>query len=118
MMPRDWSAVEWYTQAMNSQESWHSLSCRGDNDVNHDEKDHDFTEEDLKLIELGKDELIRRGLYNYTLEQVESMDRYGQLGQDDVALYTDIFDADPIHFSPKWYDRVRALNSLRERFNG
>lgn len=117
MMPRDWSAVEWYTQAMNSQESWHSLACRGDNDVNHDEKDHDFTDQDLEVLEVGKEELIRKGLHNYTLDQVESMGRNGYLSQDDVDLYIDVFNADPIHFSPKWYDRIEGLNGLRHRFH-
>lgn len=118
MLPRDWSAVEWYTQAMNSQESWHSLACRGDNDVNHDEKDHEFTPEDLELIKLGMEEIKRRGLHNLSLDRVETMGRNGYLAQDDVDLYIDVHRANPVHMAPKWYDRVEGLNRLRERFNG
>lgn len=108
----------WESLALNVHTEWVSLGCKGDNDVNYDEKDYDFTPEDLELIELGKEEMIRRGLHNYNLDQVEFMGRNGYLGQDDVDLYIDLHRADPVHMAPKWYDRVEGLNRLRERFNG
>jgi hypothetical protein len=107
----------WESKALDMHTEWVSLGCRGDNDMSHDEKDYDFTEEDLKLIELGREEMIRRGLHRYTYDQVTLYVLNGRISQDDADLYIDVWMANPVHMTPKWYDRVSGLNGLRERFN-
>jgi len=107
----------WESLALDMHTEWVSLGCKGDNDVSFDERDYDFTKQDLEVLELGKEEMIRRGLHNYTLDQVESMGRNGYLAQDDVDLYIDVWQANPCKFAPAWYDRIEGLNGLRHRFN-
>ena len=108
----------WESLALDVNTEWVSLGCRGDNDVNYDEKDYDFTPDDLKVIEWAREELVRRGLHNRLYDQITLGALNGTVSQDDCDFYIDLFLADPQHFSPKWYDRIAGLKGLREVLNG
>lgn len=75
-----------------------------------------ISDEHEEVFRLGLTELALRKLEHVSFNEAQSMYHVGRLGQDDMDLVCDMFDASPHRFNALKTNRARAIRNLQRRF--
>ena len=71
----------------------------------------------MSYLDIAKQELIERGLQNYTLEQARNALMIGWITQDDYDLFHDCWSTTSFRFSLQESAIRESHNRLRKRFS-